>query len=107
VQRANTDKSPSKVLSKPTFDFAASEPDLLEKDFSHLQESKISKTYSERITKTVILIILGMLFFQPLFDPTTFYSANSSYQYSVDALVIMKYAYNGSTNNSDFEQLWD
>jgi len=35
-------------------------------------ESRISKTLSERTTKIVIILVLLMLFFQPLFDASTF-----------------------------------
>jgi hypothetical protein len=35
-------------------------------------ESNISKTLSERTTKIVIILVLVMLFFQPVFDVGTY-----------------------------------
>lgn len=38
----------------------------------NIGESKISKTLSEKSTKTLIILILSMLFILPLFDLTTY-----------------------------------
>jgi len=51
---------------------------LVEDNLEELQESKISKTLSERTTKTLILIILLMLFLLPFFQIETYVSASSN-----------------------------
>lgn len=49
------------------------------KDFAH-KESKISKTLSERTTRTVIVLILIMLFCMPIFQLETFIIPPTSYE---------------------------
>lgn len=44
-----------------------------------LKESKISKTFSERITRTCILLILAMLFLMPIFSDDSYVGSVSSF----------------------------
>lgn len=50
-------------------------------------ESKISRTLGERMTKTVIVLILTTLFILPLFELETYYSATSSFETGLEELV--------------------
>jgi len=53
-------------------------------------ESKISRTLSERMTKTVIVLILTTLFILPLFDYGTYISATASFDIGLEMLVVSK-----------------
>ena len=57
-----------------------SEEDELDDEDLIPQESKISKTLSEKTTKTVIILILLMLFLLPLFQESTYIDAHSSFE---------------------------
>jgi hypothetical protein len=50
-----------------------------EEDFKIPNESKISKTLSEKTTKTVIILILLMLFCLPLFQLDTYFDTVTSF----------------------------
>jgi len=51
-----------------------------------MQESRISKIYSERITKRVIILILMMLFILPVFEHNTYFQVDTELEFSISAL---------------------
>ena len=51
------------------------------------KESRISKIFSETITRTVIILILLMLFLQPLFSLETFISPDTSFEIGLTTLL--------------------
>ena len=62
-------------------------------------ESKISRTLSDKTIKTVILLTPTMLFLMPLFQSETFFGSTTSFQIGLNTLVTM---YNtGSSVNYD------
>ena len=67
------------------------ELDLLEEEEEALEdipkESRISKIFSERITRTVIILIMVMLFLQPLFSLDTFISQDTSFEIGLTTLL--------------------
>lgn len=52
-------------------------------------ESKISKTFSDRTTKIVIILVLVMLFILPLFQSDTYKTDTTSQQRGLDWIVDM------------------
>ena len=51
------------------------------------KESRISKIFSETITRTVIILILLMLFLQPLFSLETFIGQDTSFEIGLVTLL--------------------
>ena len=66
-------------------------------------ESKISRTLSDKTIKTVIILILTMLFLMPLFQIETFFGATTSFQIGLNTLVTM---YNDGSA-TDYTLLYD
>ena len=75
----------------------------LEPEFDAPTESKISKTLSDKTIKTVIILILTMLFLMPLFQIETFFSAETSFAIGLETLVT---SYN-SLSSSDYQMTYD
>ena len=64
------------------------------------EESKVGQKLSDITTKRIILLILGMMFFLPMFSTTMFVNENSSYEYGLAKM-------DGMVEQDDFENAWD
>lgn len=62
------------------------------------KESKISRTLSEKTIKTVIILILVMLFFMPFFQLETYISPPTSYEKQLYSVMKLYQTEGNSTN---------
>ena len=73
--------------------------DQAEEEAEVFNETQISKLLSERTTKIVIMIVLIMLFTQPIFQVKTYQELPTS---SDKALVLLSNIYDTSSNWTDY-----
>ncbi len=66
-------------------------------------ESNISKTFTERTTKVVIILILSTLFILPFFERETYKSPASSYEVGLKQLVFI----HDNGDASDYDEAWE
>lgn len=69
------------------------------KDFSVPEESKIGKNFSNLTTKRVIILVLIILFFLPLFYPSLYLNSSITYDYGLELIKALK-------NTSDYNKAW-
>jgi hypothetical protein len=64
-------------------------------------ESKLSKKFSERTTKTVIVLVMTLLFIIPIFQQDMYFHAETSYELGLEIVLKIYDTYGG--NSSEYK----